>query len=122
MLIIRFVDLLIGIMALYTTHLNFKRQIFNSLEFLVWSVVWLGLLLVAVAPHTIYFFLETFASGYVSDLLMIIAFVVIYVIGFWSYINYRKQHHALEQVVREMAMLSRNLDRDQHQMSASQNK
>ena len=111
MLIIRFLAIVVGIMALYTTHLNLKRKVFNSLEFAVWSVVWLCLLVVAVAPHAVYSFLGSFGSGYVSDLLMIIAFVVIYSIGFYSYIMFRTQHQAVEKIVREMAFLSKDIDR-----------
>lgn len=112
MLIIRFFAVVIALLAVYMTHLNLKRKVFNNIEFLVWSSVWFCLLAVAVAPNAVYTFLGLFGSEYVSDLITIIAFIVIYLLGFYSYTFSRRQFNAVEQIVREMAILSSHIKKE----------
>lgn len=109
MIVIRFAALVVAVMTLYATHLNLKRKVFNKIEFAVWSGVWLCLLLVSIAPGAVYSLLGAFGTGLLGDLIMIIAFVIIYLVGFYVYILARKQQIAVEQVVREMAILGRDL-------------
>ena len=99
MIELRIIGIIIGAIASYMSFLYYKKNLFNVYEYLIWLVLWIGFLVVAITPNTFNFILKTFQLERTSDLIMIIAFIVIYVLGFKNYISNRKVQKILEDLI-----------------------
>ena len=104
MIELRIAGIIIGILAIYFTFLYFKKKIFRNYEFILWTLLWLGFIIIAITPQTFNFVLKTFNLERTSDLIMIIAFIVIYLLSFRNYISNRKLQRSIEEFIRKDAL------------------
>ncbi len=104
MIELRIIGVIIGIIAAYMSFVYFKNKLFSIYEYITWTLLWIGFLVVAITPNTFNFLLVTFQLERTSDLIMIIAFIVIYTLGFKNYITNRKLHKKIEDLIREEAL------------------
>lgn len=104
MIALQLVGVGIALISIYMTYLYYRRNEFNKKEFVVWFILWAGFMLISITPSSFQFVLETFAIYRMMDLIMIVAFIVIYIIGFNNYIAVRRMQKKLEILVREDAL------------------
>lgn len=104
MIELRIIGIIIGIIATYMSFLYYKNKLFSLVEYMVWTILWIGFLVVAITPNSFNFLLEAFQLERTSDLIMIIAFIVIYVLGFRNYITNRRLQRKLEDLIRKEAL------------------
>lgn len=104
MIALQLVGVGIALISIYMTYLYYRRNEFNKKEFVVWFILWAGFMLISITPSSFQFVLETFAIYRMMDLIMIVAFIVIYIIGFNNYIAVRRMQKKMEILVREDAL------------------
>jgi len=104
MIELRILGVIIGLVTLYMTHLYFKRKIFNKGESTFWFTLWFGFLVILIRPKLFDFILVKFDLERTADIIIIVAFIVIYVIGFYNYINQKILYEKLEALVRANAL------------------
>ena len=90
MILLQITAITIAIIYLYMSYYYLKRKIFNKSEFLFWAFIWLGFMIVSITPTSFNFILETFNIHRMMDLMMIIAFVIIYMLGYKNYVGMKK--------------------------------
>ena len=105
---IQLIALVVGLAAVHLTHLYYKRSHFSKKELIFWGLLWCAFMFVAIFPTSV-----APITGYLGltrpmDLIMIVAFIVLFSLAFHNYIVGRKQERDLERLVRELAL--RNLD------------
>ena len=64
MIELRIIGIIIGMIASYMSFLNYKKKLFSIYEFLVWTILWVGFLMVALTPNSFNFILKTFRKKY----------------------------------------------------------
>jgi len=104
MIAIQLFGLVIGLSAVYFSHLYYKKAEFNKAEFIFWLAVWIGFIIVSVfpqitAPLTTYLHLSR-----PMDLVMILSFIFLFSLSFRNYISTKKQGRWIEKIVRELSM------------------
>jgi len=104
MIAIQMLGLVIGLSAIYLTHLYYKRDSFTKKELVFWLIVWLCFILVSLFPE-----IASPVTGYLKlqrsmDLIMIVAFVILFSLAFHNYVATKKQETKLEKLVREIAL------------------
>ena len=104
MIVLQIIGIGIALIALYMSYLYLIRGDFNRLEFTIWFIIWFGFLTITIFPKSFNFLLKTFAVNRMMDLIMIIAFIVIYILGFNNYIINRRIQKQLEKLVRKNAL------------------
>lgn len=104
MIELRIIGIIIGLIALYMTHLYYRRKVFRKLELLIWGIIWFGFIIIAITPKSFDFLLKAFQLSRTSDLIMIIAFIVIYILGFYNYITNLQIQEKLESLIRKEAL------------------
>lgn len=104
MIAIQMLGFIIGLSALYLTHLYYKRTNFTKKELVFWLIIWMAFMLVSLFPE-----IASPVTGYLKlqrsmDLIMIVAFVVLFGLAFQNYITTKRQEMKLEKLVREIAL------------------
>lgn len=104
MMSLQILAIVIGLTALYMSYLYFRRKEFTRLELLAWVIIWMSFIFVAISPRTFDFLLETFAITRTMDLIMIIAFIILFILSFENYITNHRIQRKIESLIREEAL------------------
>lgn len=112
MITIQLVGLLIAITAIYLTYLHYKRASFSKKELLFWIIIWIAFIIVTLFPHSVRPIVGYLGLERPMDLIMIIAFIILFGLTFQNYITNRRQENRLEKLVRDSAL--RSIDTRDH--------
>lgn len=101
---IQLIGVVVGLAAMHLTYLYYKRANFTRKELVFWLLVWLTFVFVAIFPRSV-----TPIIGYLGltrpmDLIMIVAFILLFSLTFHNYIINRQQKGKLEKLVRDLAL------------------
>lgn len=104
MITIQLVAILIALTAIHSIYLYYKRANFTKLEVLLWVGIWMGFIGVTLFPKILTPFVGQLGLQRSMDLIMIIAFIILFAITFHSYmINHRTERN-LEKLIRNLAL------------------
>ena len=104
MITIQFVGVLIGLGALHLTYLYYKRAHFTKKELYFWMIIWVAFIFVAIFPRSVAPIVGVLGLQRPMDLIMIIAFIILFALAFNNYVVTRKSSGKLERLVRELAL------------------
>lgn len=104
MITIQLFGVVVALGAIHLTYLYYKRANFTKRELFFWLFIWLSFIFVAVFPRSV-----TPVIGYLGlrrpmDLIMLIAFVVLFALTFHNYVINRKQEKRLRKLVQSLAL------------------
>lgn len=104
MITIQLIGVLISLAAIHLTYLYYKRASFSKRELLFWLFIWLAFIFVVIFPHSV-----QPISGYLGlqrpmDLIMIVAFIILFVLTFHNYIVIHRLEKKIEKLVRDRAL------------------
>ena len=91
------------------TALYFKKKTFNRVEFLIWGLTWLGLIVISAGPAFIYSSLK-YINVDVVNFIYIVSILVIYILCFRLYVQAKLFNEKVEAVVRKMALKEAGID------------
>lgn len=101
---IQLLGVLFGLFMIYLTFLNRKRKDYTSKESLVWIILWTGFIYVALFPNSLDFLVKrTLGLQRPLDFFIIIGFMFMVFISFYTYSIVRKNQKKLEELVRKIA-------------------
>lgn len=98
---IQIVAIIFAIWMIYFSYLHFRRGEFKKIEFFLWQILWLGLILVVVFPVSVKFILDTFSIGRTFDLVVIVGMVVLFGITFRNYVIVKRMEKKMEDFMRQ---------------------
>jgi hypothetical protein len=107
---IQLVGVVVGLAAIHLSHLYYKRMHFSKRELWFWAVLWGAFIFIAIFPLSVAPVVGYLGLTRSMDLIMIVAFVILFSLAFHNYILGRKQERQLERLVRELAL--RDIDAD----------
>jgi len=94
-----------GMFMIYLTFVHFKRKEYTAKEFSVWMVLWLSFIFISLFPQAIQFFVhKTLGMSRTLDFLIIIGFIMIAGIIFYTYSIVRQTQNKIEEIVRKFAI------------------
>ena len=85
---------------LYVAFLHFKKGNISPVEFYFWVVTWFAFIFFALFPRVLDPILSTLFIARAMDLLMIVAFMILTVLGFFNHLSIKKMQHQLEKMIR----------------------
>ena len=103
MIELRIVGILIGLIALYMNNLNYKRNIINLFEFIIWSLIWSVFVFLCIMPNLFNLILDTFNIEHTFHLIIIFSFIVLYILSYKTYIDSKIIQRKIELIVRKIA-------------------
>lgn len=108
MISIQLVGVLIALAALHLTYLYYKRASFTKIECIIWALIWLGFLFVTIFPRALFPIVGYLGLQRSMDLIMIIAFIILFALSFQNYIVIRRQGKQIEKMARQSALKQLN--------------
>ena len=104
MIPVQLFGLLIGLAALHISYLYYKRKYFTKKEVLFWVAIWTAFIVVALFPRSVRPVVGYLGLNRSMDLIMIIAFIILFSLAFHSYIVSNRLEKRLERLIREMTL------------------
>ena len=104
MITIQFIGIIIGLSAIHLTYLYYKRMNFTKKELFFWLVVWLAFIFVAIFPNSVRPIVGYLGLQRPMDLIMIVAFIILFALTFHNYVVNRRDQDKLELLVRKLAL------------------
>lgn len=101
---IQIVAIVFALWMVYFTFLHFRRKEFSVPEFMLWQLLWFGLVIVVVFPKSIRFLLTTFSISRTFDLVVIVGIVILFGVTFRNYVIIRRIEKRVEEFVRKEAL------------------
>ena len=71
----------------YITIINYKKNVLNKLEFVIWNIIWLGIIFLSIRPN---FIDDFFSENYNIDIFYIITILIVISLLIFSYFNMLK--------------------------------
>jgi len=106
---IQILGILFGLFMLYLAFLHGKRGEFTAKESVFWIAVWIVFILVSIFPGSLDFLAKDVLSmSRPLDFFIIVGFMFISGIVFYTYTMVRKNQKRLEDIVRKIAMQKKN--------------
>ncbi len=104
MIALRLIALAVGLAALHLTYLYYRRSHFSKQELLFWAGLWGVFISTAFFPSALLPISSFFGLARPMDLIMIGAFVLLFVLVFHNYIMARSHERMIERIVRAEAL------------------
>ena len=101
---IQILGILFGFFMMYYTFLQYKRKEFTIKEYSFWFVFWAAFVILTLFPQVLDPVLETLNIARTLDFFIIIGFLFLIFVIFYTYTIVRKNQRKLEQIVRNMAL------------------
>ena len=97
---IQFVAIIFALWMIYFSYLHFRRGEFSKKEFILWEILWLGLVFVVIYPGSVNFILKTFHIVRTFDFVVVVGIVVLFGVTFRNYVLLKRLEKKIENIVR----------------------
>lgn len=101
---IQIIAIIFALWMIYFTLLHFRRREFKKSEFLLWQVLWMGLIVIVLFPASVEFILDAFSITRTFDLVVIVGIVILFGVTFRNYVIVRRLEKKIEDTTRRDAM------------------
>ncbi|MFA5995903.1 MAG: DUF2304 domain-containing protein [Patescibacteria group bacterium] len=101
---IQIIALVFGFFMAYLSFLHYKRKTLSRYQFVLWEMLWFGLIAATILPDRFNFVTERLGIIRAFDLFSIIAFVIVLFLSFYNYLAVTKLNKRLENKVREKTL------------------
>ncbi len=107
---IQFIAILFALWMTYFSYLHFRRKEFTIVEFSLWQILWIGLVIVVIFPQSVSFILRSFSISRTFDLVVIVGMVILFAITFRNLVLLKRLNRRLEDLVRASTLKPTLLD------------
>lgn len=104
MIFLQLLSLLFGLFMLYWSFFIYKKRIIYLSELVFWVLVWSVFILIALFPSSTNFILQTLHINRTMDLIMIVAFMILWGVTYQNYLNNKKLTKKFQDFVRSKAI------------------
>lgn len=104
MTITQIIAFFFGLFMAYLTFLNFKKNVLNRYQFIIWEFLFVSFIIVVLLPDKFDYLLAKLGIARAFDLFSIIAFVIILFLTFHNYLLLSKLEKKIEDRVRTKAI------------------
>lgn len=104
MVAVQILGVVVGLAAMHLTYLYYRRSDFTRQEFYLWTIIWAGFIFVAIFPRSVQPITGVLGLNRRMDLIMITAFIVLFIMVFNNYVVNKRQEKKLIKIIRSLAM------------------
>lgn len=101
---LQIIAILFSLIMTYFTFLHYKRKEYDIRGFVIWLLIWIGFMILAIFPETVYGVMESLKIERTVDFFVISGFLIFSVILFRNYAIAKKNEKRIEQIVRKFAI------------------
>jgi len=100
---IQFVGIVFALFMLFLTYYSFKRKSFKIYDLIFWGIIWIGVLFASIFPSSLRTVVSFFNVADVMSLMIVLAFIILFINSFYLYYVVRKSQIKIEYVVKELS-------------------
>lgn len=104
MIIIQPIGIIFSCFLLYYTYLHYKKATLSLREYMLWTILWISLLIVTIFPSIVNVFLKDLGINRALDLFVIVGIFILLVIVFQNYTVVHRLEKRIEKFTREEAL------------------
>jgi hypothetical protein len=97
---LQIVAIIFALWMVYFSYLHFRRGEFKKIEFILWQLIWLGLVVVVIFPKSVQFILTTFSITRTFDLVVIVGIIILFGVTFRNYVVIKRTEKKIQDIVR----------------------
>jgi|TARA_B100001971_G_C18030718_1_gene452402 hypothetical protein len=101
---IQIIGILFGFFMMYYTFLQYKRKEFTIKEYGFWMILWAVFIIVTLYPGILDPVLESLSIARTLDFFIIVGFLFLIGVIFYTYTIVRKNQKRIEEIVRNIAI------------------
>lgn len=101
---IQLLGVIFGLALSYFTFLCYKRGEFTKRETIGWELLWVIFVLVTMFPEKIAVYSRNLGAIRPLDLFVILGFIIVLSISFYTYVNVDRLRKSFEKTIRELAL------------------
>jgi hypothetical protein len=106
--VMQIIGIIFGLIMMYLTFLHYKRKEFKVEIFLLWTILWLGFIIIVISPTILDFMVKGLKMGRRLDFFVIFGFFILTGIVYYNYIIVNSTKRKVEKIVRKIAMNKNN--------------
>ncbi|MBD3164395.1 DUF2304 family protein [Candidatus Woesearchaeota archaeon] len=106
---IQLVGTFFGLFMVYYSFLHFKRKEFTAKEFGFWIILWIAFIYISIFPDSLDFIVKRLNLARTLDLFIILGFIILIAIFFYTYTLVRVNQKRMEKIVRDIAGKESNI-------------
>jgi len=104
MQLIQILAILFALFAFSRAVLRFKDGAIKTREFVMWSVVWIAVIVVAAIPPTAEFISTALGVQRAVDLVVYVSIIMLFYLIFRVYVKTEKMEHSITTITRSIAI------------------
>ncbi len=101
---LQFVAIIFALWMLYFSYLHYRRHEFNRIEFMIWEMLWVGLIFVVILPQSVKFLIQAFSITRTFDFVVIVGMMVLFGLTFRMYVLQKRIEKKIQQIVRDSTL------------------
>lgn len=96
------IAILIGILFIYYSNIQFKKKIFSKSEFSFWFIVWGGLILVSISSAFIISLSRGIIFYRLLDIILVISIILLFGLSFKVYKKMNENEQKTKELIRKI--------------------
>jgi len=101
---IQILGILFALVMIYLTYVYYKRNNYSKKSMILWSLVWLAVLVLVSIPKTVYGIMSVLQIDRTADFFVLAGFTFFSVIIFYMYVILKKTKNKVDDLVRKIAI------------------
>ncbi len=101
---VQILGILFGIFMLYMTYVNYKKNTYTKRSFILWSTIWIAIILIVTIPEIIYGIMNLLSFQRTADFFTSIGILFLTTITFYSYSTVKRNQQKVDKLVRAYAI------------------
>ena len=110
---VQIIGIFFAVVMLYLTFLYYKKNHYSISSFILWTIVWIGFLILVLFPQTIYGIMQSLEIERTVDFFVIAGFLFFSLIIFYLYNITKQTQQKVEKLVRKIAIEERHSKENQ---------
>jgi hypothetical protein len=112
LMLYQYIGIIIGVVGIIYTFLRFRDSKMSLGMLLIWSIVWIVLIVLSIFPEATGFFANLTGIGRGLDVILILGLIGCYYLIFRIYNKIENIEQEITHIAREIALSKENMDKD----------
>jgi hypothetical protein len=95
---------LFGLFMMYVVFLHYRKNTLTTMEYSFWMSLWMLFIAFAIFPDLLLGITQAIRFARVFDLLVVISFMIITLLVFFTYLSHKEIKRKIEHLVRQHAI------------------
>jgi hypothetical protein len=100
---IQLAGIIFSLFMIYLSYTYYRKNSYSWRSFIVWGIVWAGVMVIIAIPQTIYGVMQALDINRTADFFVAIGFGMFAVLMFYLYVTVKQNDRRVERIVRALA-------------------